>query len=169
MTDAGHRDGATHFDFLHGSWTVRHRKLQRRLCGNDTWREFAGTTTARPILAGAGNFDENVLEDPDGRYEACTVRTFDQDSCKWSIFWIDGRNPSPDPPVIGFFGDGEGRFFGEDTFEGRPILVRFVWSRTDRPSPRWEQAFSDDGGENWETNWIMEFDRVTSNDLNEGR
>jgi hypothetical protein len=28
------------------------------------------------------------------------------------------------------------------------------------PSPRWEQAFSDDGGETWETNWINDFTRV---------
>ena len=24
---------------------------------------------------------------------------------------------------------------------------------------RWKQAFSDDGGETWETNWIMDFRR----------
>ena len=27
------------------------------------------------------------------------------------------------------------------------------------PTPRWEQAFSDDGGVTWEANWIMEFTR----------
>jgi hypothetical protein len=30
----------------------------------------------------------------------------------------------------------------------------------DTPGPRWEQAFSGDGGETWETNWIMEFTRA---------
>jgi hypothetical protein len=28
------------------------------------------------------------------------------------------------------------------------------------PTPHWEQAFSDDGGETWETNWVAEFTRA---------
>jgi hypothetical protein len=27
------------------------------------------------------------------------------------------------------------------------------------PTPRWEQAFSEDGGKTWETNWVMEMIR----------
>ena len=42
-------------------------------------------------------------------------------------------------------------------YKGRPILVRFTWSGVTTPTPRWEQAFSDDGGRGWETNWVMEF------------
>jgi hypothetical protein len=38
--------------------------------------------------------------------------------------------------------------------------VRFLWTRTDTESPRWEQAFSDDGGRTWETNWEMDFTRA---------
>lgn len=152
--------GAADFDFLHGSWSVRHRKLGRPLEGDDTWLEFGGTMTARPILAGAGNFDENVINDPAGTYEACTVRLFDAASAEWSIFWIDGRDPTPDPPMIGAFTGVEGSFHGADTLRGKAILVRFLWSGTDGSSPRWEQAFSDDGGRNWETNWTMDFVRV---------
>jgi hypothetical protein len=153
-------DQARGFDFLHGAWSVRHRKRRHRLVGDECWLEFGGTMTARRILAGAGNIDENVLDDPAGAYRACTLRLFDPASGTWSIFWIDGRNPRPDPPVTGAFHGGQGRFLGEDVLGGRPILVRFLWSRRDRPSPRWEQAFSADGGSRWETNWIMDFDRV---------
>ena len=62
-----------------------------------------------------------------------------------------------DPPVFGTFDGGIGVFDGEDTFDGRPILVRFVWSGVTTPTPRWEQAFSADGGDSWESNWVMEF------------
>jgi hypothetical protein len=43
---------------------------------------------------------------------------------------------------------------------GRPILVRFTWSRVMTRTPRWEQSFSADGGETWERNWIMDFTRA---------
>jgi hypothetical protein len=62
--------------------------------------------------------------------------------------------------VLGSFDGDTGIFEGEDTFEGRPIRVRFVWSGVDTATPRWEQAFSADGGKTWETNWIMEFTRA---------
>jgi hypothetical protein len=61
--------------------------------------------------------------------------------------------------VTGSFSGDTGIFEGEDTFENRPIRVRFTWSRVTSPRPRWEQAFSDDDGTTWETNWIMDFTR----------
>ena len=60
----------------------------------------------------------------------------------------------------GRFEDGVGTFYGEDVFEGRPIRVRFLWSDITPVSARWAQAFSPDGGETWETNWIMDFTRA---------
>jgi hypothetical protein len=43
---------------------------------------------------------------------------------------------------------------------GRPIMVRFVWSDIAEKSARWQQAFSDDAGKTWETNWTMDFRRA---------
>ena len=59
--------------------------------------------------------------------------------------------------MFGSFSGDVGIFEGDDTFEGRPIRMRFVWSGITTPTPRWEQAFSEDDGETWETNWIMDF------------
>lgn len=66
-----------------------------------------------------------------------------------------------DAPLQGKFENGVGTFFGEDTFEGKPIRLRFIWSEITATHARWEQAFSPDGGATWEVNWVMHFDRVS--------
>ena len=153
-------DGRSDFDFFFGCWDVSHRRLQKRLAGDTNWDEFTGTCEVRPLLGGLGNVDDNVIELPGGAYRAATVRTFDPATRQWSIWWIDGRNPlTIDVPVRGAFTDGVGTFLCDDVFDGRPIQVRFLWSRMMENSARWEQAFSLDGGTSWETNWVMEFAR----------
>jgi len=62
--------------------------------------------------------------------------------------------------VFGNFQNGVGTFNGDDTFNGKPIKVRFIWSKITASSAQWEQAFSPDGGKSWETNWVMDFTRV---------
>jgi len=152
--------GAHDFDFFHGSWAVQHRRLKERLAGCTQWEEFHGTCTTWPLLGGAGNVDDNVLELPAGTYRAATLRAFDAATGKWSIWWLDGRNPGIDTPMTGSFADGVGTFLADETFNGRPIKVRFLWSGITTTACRWEQAFSQDGGATWETNWIMQNTRT---------
>jgi hypothetical protein len=149
------------FDFLAGSWKVRHRRLKERLTGCTEWEECGGTSTLRPIMGGCGNVDDNVIELPSGTYRAASVRAYDAASGQWAIWWIDGRTPhNPlDPGMRGRFEDGVGTFFADETFEGRPIRVRFLWTDITPASARWQQAFSEDGGASWETNWVMDFER----------
>jgi hypothetical protein len=73
------------FDFYIGSWRVHHRRLVERLAGSDDWEAFEGSSTAWPILDGAGNIDDNVLELPAGTYRAISLRTFDPATDRWSI------------------------------------------------------------------------------------
>jgi ketosteroid isomerase-like protein len=153
-------DGRRDFDFFIGSWRVHHRRLKERLAHNHDWVEFEGASTAQKILGGLGNMDDNVLNLPDGSYRAVTIRTYDAAKKLWSIWWIDSRHPgSLDPPVVGSFENRVGTFYADDTFNGKPIRVRYLWTnRSD--APHWEQAFSEDGGKAWETNWIMDFIRL---------
>ncbi|MGH6952155.1 MAG: DUF1579 domain-containing protein [Vitreimonas sp.] len=147
------------FDFLVGEWRVAHRRLKERLANCSEWLEFGGHCSLRQTLGGFANVDDNVLDMPGGAYRAMTVRTFDPAAKQWSIWWFDGRNPGAlDPPMVGAFEDNVGLFFCEDAFQGRPIRVRFIWTVGDEP--RWEQAFSADGGATWETNWTMDFTRA---------
>lgn len=150
------------FDFLHGRWTVHHRKLVRRLAGSNDWIDFPGTLEVRPILGGHGNIDENVLEDPGGTYLATSIRIFDAGAGAWSIYWADARFGSLDAPVTGRFDGRIGRFYGNDVFEGRPIRVRTTYENLGTTHAQWTQAFSPDGGKQWETNWIMDFRREAS-------
>ena len=150
------------FDFLHGRWRIHHRRLKERLVGSTEWQEFNGSSANWATLDGAGNVDDNVLELPAGTYRAMSIRSFDPATNRWAIWWLDSRYPHGplDPPVVGGFGDdGVGRFVADTTHDGRPIVMRFLWTRVASDSPRWEQAFSTDGGVTWEVNWVMEFER----------
>ena len=149
-------DGARDFDFLMGRYQVHNRKLKARLQGCTEWLEFPATNEARLLLGGLGNEDEFRMEDG---FIGMSLRFFDPAARRWAIHWVDNRRGVLEPAVYGTFTDGVGHFEGDDTFEGRPIRVRFTWSRTRTSTPRWEQAFSEDGGRTWETNWVMDFRR----------
>ena len=149
------------FDFQIGSWQVRHRRLKERLANCTEWEEFDGTSDMRPILGGNGNVEDNLLHIPGGTYRAIALRSYDPAQDSWAIWWIDARSPHTlDVPVIGRFEQGVGHFYADDTLDGQPIRLRFIWSRTDTSTPRWEQAMSADGGESWEVNWTMDFTRA---------
>jgi hypothetical protein len=60
----------------------------------------------------------------------------------------------------GGFQDGVGTFYADDTWEGKPVRMRFLWSKITPTSCHWEQAFSADKGATWETNWVQDIRRV---------
>jgi hypothetical protein len=152
------RDGSRDFDFWMGSWKVHNRRLRERLKGSTTWDEFGATARASQLLGGVGNQDV-FRTDFAGGFTGMSFRFYDKATGQWSIYWADSRRGALEPPVVGSFAGDLGTFEGADVFEGRPIRVRFTWSRAQPASPRWEQAFSEDGGRTWETNWVMEMTR----------
>lgn len=154
--------GARGFDFLHGRWNVVHRKLKERLAGNNEWFEFPGTLDVAPILGGLGNFDDNVLRDPKGVYQASSLRLFNPNSKQWSIWWFDARLPSVEPPVVGGFEGRKGTFHADDVFKNQPIRVRTTYEPLTPDHAQWTQAFSPRDTEQWEVNWIMDFKRATA-------
>ena len=161
MSQSATHTGADDFDFIIGNWTVHHHRLKERLVGCTEWVDFAGTSRTHKILGGYGNLEDNFLDLPEGPYRAVALRSFNPATGLWSIWWLDHRNPGHlDTPVLGSFSGGTGIFYADDNLNGSPIRIRFTWLPKDANSARWEQAFSDDGGESWETNWIMDFSRA---------
>lgn len=155
-------DAPSDFDFAIGDWRVLHRRLKERLTGCTQWVEFDGEMSTRKVLGGFGNVEDNRLHLPEGDYRAVALRSFDPRAGVWAIWWLDGRAPGQiDVPVTGRFDGRVGTFYADDVLDGTPIKVRFIWNATDPDRPRWEQAFSNDGGHSWETNWTMQFSRAS--------
>jgi NIPSNAP len=148
------------FDFLFGSWNIQNRYLKGRLRQSTEWTEFAARSQVEPLLDGFGHLDRYSAVRDGSPFEGITLRLFDPTTGEWSIHWADtGRARTLLPPMVGRFIGGVGEFFGDETVDGKKVRCRFLWTRPAANSARWEQAFSEDGGKTWETNWIMTFTR----------
>ena len=146
---------ANDFDFFTGHWNIYNRKLKTRLNGCTEWVEFEAYQEMKKILNGLGNTD-NFKANLDGKpFEGMTLRLFNPATRLWNIYWADSNISVLNPPVVGSFNNSIGEFYGKDVFNGKGILVKFKWDKTDPQNPVWSQAFSEDKGKTWEWNWYM--------------
>jgi ketosteroid isomerase-like protein len=152
VTSAG--DGQHDFNFETGTWTTHLRRLRSPLSGSSAWVEYEGTTVVRQVMDGRANLVELVADGPAGRIEGLSLRLYQPKSRQWTLNFSSMADGLLTVPMIGAFKDGRGEFYAEDTFNGRPILVRFVITPAGPNVYRFEQAFSADGGRTWEVNWI---------------
>jgi hypothetical protein len=154
--------GVHDFDFLVGQWRVHHRTLKERLANSHEWIEFEGTLVNQPLMGGYSNVDDTVFEKPGAPFRGVALRSLDSKTQQWSIWWLDSRTPMGpvDPPMRGGFRDGVGTFYADETFNGKPVRTRFLWTKITPTSCHWEQAYSPDGGKTWETNWVQDIVRV---------
>ncbi|WP_297510901.1 hypothetical protein [uncultured Caulobacter sp.] len=148
------------WEFLVGRWRVRHRRLAKRLVGGQDWQTFDGTLVNRPLMAGAGNFSDNVMNFPAGTARSVGLRAYDPARALWSSWFLDGRSPRDiAPPLTGRFEGGVGTFHSAEMIDGKTVLTRVQWSGIGPNTARWEQSASADGGATWEVNWVSEFQR----------
>lgn len=166
LPSAPRHNAAHDFDFLQGPWHIRNTRLVHRLAGCTDWEVFDATGTAHPLPGGIGNYDDFTAPGWQPGFVGMSLRVFSPGAQRWSIYWLDNTTGGLDPatgllrpPVVGGFEKGVGLFEGEEEFEGRTVRVRFEWSQVHTGTPRWQQAFSADGGRTWEMNWVMEFSR----------
>ena len=136
---------------------MHNRRLLARLAGSDEWEDFETTVESMPLLNGRGNLD--TYAGIDITMTAIALRLLDPATEQWWIYWSNGTSGEFDSPVRGRFDGDVGEFYGDDHHNGTPVRVRFLWQRISGERAEWEQAFSDDGGETWETNWTMSFVR----------
>jgi hypothetical protein len=154
------RDGQHDFDFEIGSWKIHLKRLADRLAGSKTWVEFDGTSVTRKVWDGRAQIEEFETDSPTGHIEGLTLRLYNPQTHQWSLYWANSKDGAMAPPQVGQFKNGVGEFYAQDTWKGKQVFVRFIWSKTDTDTPHFEQAFSDDGGKTWEVNWITDQMRV---------
>lgn len=154
------RDGSHDFDFDYGKWRMPNHRLVKRLAGSHEWADFVSCVEGGPLPGGIGNMDV-YRSSYWPNFVGMTLRTYDPQIGLWRLYWFDDRfaHGALEPPVVGKFTGNEGIFDGKDTFNGKPITTRFVWTVNPKGSEavaKWRQAFSTDGGRNWEVNWRIE-------------
>ena len=157
-------DGRHDFDFEIGHWQAHVRTLGHRLSHSTDWDELSGTviTRALPMLEGWNESEMRVDSPTTHRHiELLAVRLYNPTSHQWAIYGSSIKTGVFDPPMIGQFKDGRGELYSQDTWEGRAVYVRFIWQSIDPDRTHFEQAFSDDGGKTWETNWIYDGQRLS--------
>ena len=154
------RDGQHDFDFEIGVWKTHLKRLLHPLTGSSSWVELDGTSVVRKIWNGRANLVELETDAASGHLEVLSLRLYDPQARQWSLNTANAKSGTLSVPTIGEFKDGRGEFFDQESFNGRTILVRNVWSDITADSCRFEQSFSDDGGKTWEVNWIAVDTRV---------
>jgi hypothetical protein len=141
------------FNFIAGSWDSRQRRLVNHWPADD-WYEFDATLDCgaarlrRPRYLRAGARLRGDHASPVQPRRAGVA----------DLVGVGGGGGQLDVPVVGRSATGWVRSRCDDTFEGTPIrcATSEVWS--DTPSPV-AAAFSPDGGQTWEVNWMATFRR----------
>jgi hypothetical protein len=150
------RDGAHDFDFEIGVWTTAVRYLVNPLSPDvDRWVEYQGTSAVRSLMGGQANLVELDVASSSGAIRGISLRLYNPRTRQWTLNFASMSGGQLTPPVYGRFdAAGRGLFYGQDSVEGRAVLVRFVITPEGRDTIRFVQSFSADAGSTWEDNWI---------------
>ena len=153
-------NGQGDFDFNVGNWKTHVSRLVHPLTGSTTWVEYEGISVVRKVWNGRASLFELEVDGPAGHIEGVGLRLYNPQSHQWSLNWANSADGTMTKPMIGEFKNGRGEFFDQESFNGKTIFARNGFSDITSNSSRFEQAFSNDGGKTWETNWVMTFQRM---------
>ena len=161
-TTAATRDGSHDFDFDLGTWTMHIRRLRHPLTDSASWFDMNGTTTVSKVWGGKANIAEVEADGPNGHLELLALRIYNPIAHQWAISFATSNTGTLSVPCVGEFHDGTGEFIDQEPYGDRTILVRFKIQSLAPGKAHSEQAFSNDGGKTWETNWINDYTRVSN-------
>ncbi len=154
------RDGQHDFDFHIGAWKTHIRSLQHPLTGSTSWVEYDGTLVARKVWDGRAQLEELVADGAGRHIEDLLLFLYNPQTGQWSLNPAASGDGAMGQTLIGEFRNGRGEFYDQEpALHGRSVLVRQVWSDITPTTHHFEQAFSNDGGRTWETNFVANLTR----------
>jgi hypothetical protein len=153
------RDGQHDFDFNIGTWKIHTRLLPHPLMGSNDWVDLNGTVHVRKVWNGRAQLEEIEADGSTGHFEGLTLFLYNPQAHQWDQYFVDSAVGVLNRPQIGEFKNGRGELFGQESFNGRSIFVRFIWSDITPNSHHVEQSFSDDGGKTWQPNFVATLTR----------
>ena len=153
------RDGSRDFDFNLGGWKTHIRRLVHPLSGSQEWTELNGTVVVKSIWGGKAQIEEIEADGPRGHFEGLTLFSYNPEAHQWYMNYAGSDDGQVDEPNVGEFKDGRGEFYNQTTYNGRSVLLRFVWSDVKPGSHHVEESFSADGGKTWEPHFIADLTR----------
>ncbi len=155
------KSGQHDFDFGLGTWRTHIKRLIHPLSGSNQWATYAGTVTARKISNGFANLEQIEAYGP-SHLEIMNLRMYNAQSGQWSLNGANSSEGTLGQPMFGKFTNGRGAFYDQESYNGRMILVRQIFSGITTDSYDFEQAFSGDGGKTWEPNFLAHLTRESN-------
>lgn len=150
-------DPRRQFDFWVGEWSVQNRHLQADGSWADGTRTRARIT---PVCGGAAILEEWAGPLHGSFMNGFSLRAWNAEDARWDLvlFWtVDGN--AAFGRLHGTFRHGRGEFFVPTRGSS---LTRYTFSDALPETVRWDSARSEDGGQTWRTDWIMEFERTAA-------
>src|SRR5258708_1019398 len=140
--------GAHDFDFGFGVWHTHIQRIADPFTDEKPSFEMDGTKTARNVWGGRAKLEELEADGPKGHWEGLSLFLFNPKSQQWSQNFINSK-VGVISSLVGSFKDGRGELLQQDTFKGRSILVRGVWSGITANTRSYTESYSDGGGKTW--------------------
>jgi hypothetical protein len=159
-TTLNEQPGQRDFEPLLGRWHYQLKRRLKPLTGSSQWIDLTGNGDCTPLWQGRAQLDTLNVEGSMGQIVGLTLRLFNAKTHEWRLYWANSKDGLIVAPQIGQFKAAHGEFYAQDTLDEKSILVKFDWSALSSKSPHFEQSFSNDGGKNWEVNWITDQTRV---------
>jgi hypothetical protein len=159
------RSGQHDFDFGEGAWHTHIVRTLDPFNDKSSKIELDGTVTSRRVWDGRAWLEQIQADGPNGHWQALNLFLYNPKALQWSQWFINSKVGVLGTPFVGAFKDGRGELFSQDTFKGKTILVRALWSNITADAHRYEESFSEDGGKTWRTSFIANKTRIPASEV----